>query len=191
MGQARKRGNREQRIAQAKERESFSLSKMGKWVNEPVDEDLFLFCSNLYTAAAKMTMPVENPAAAQFAIEGMGTYSFTDTSFNRGLGAVAQELSEQGVDEATHFSVTYRLMMLGAVLRETELFSKWIRPGGESGQIEVAEALLRACARAKLNTDDESGMFDLADVARHATEIAARLEDRSGAKNIEGSATAA
>lgn len=71
MGEAKRRGNREQRLAQAKAGGEFSLSKMEEWVNLPVDEDLFLFCSNLYTAGAQMSMTMDKSGANLAALQAI------------------------------------------------------------------------------------------------------------------------
>ncbi|WP_233874603.1 TraB/GumN family protein [Paraburkholderia adhaesiva] len=182
MGEANRRGSREQRVVEAKERTMGSLSQMAEWVNLPVDENLYLFCSNLYSAAAHMSMPVENPESKELRIDGFGTVAFSDIPVNRGMLAVTNELNEQGVDQKTRFSTCWRIMHFGDVLGETERFAKWLRPGEEPGAIDVAEALIRACAIARIDMSNDKGSFDMDDVARHAAEIAVRLdaEDRVG-----------
>lgn len=158
---------------------------MQEWVNTPVDEDLFLFCTNLYTAAARMTMPVENPEARSITLEGFGTFSFKDMPVNRGMTALMDELVQQGVNEPTRASMCWRVMNFGYILNESERFAHWFRPGDKEGAVAVAEALIRAGAVAKINFIKESATFDMDDVARHAVAIEARL----GSRAIDGDAS--
>lgn len=182
MGEAKRRGSRVQRVSEARGRKIDALSHMEEWVNLPVDEDLYLFCSNLYSAAAHMSMPVENPASKQLGIEGLATFAFSDIPVNRGMLAVTKELRDQGIAEPTRFSMCWRVMHFGDVLAERERFAKWIRPGEEPGAVAVAEALIRACAVARIDLSDDKGSFDMDDLARHAAEIEARLGDDDGAE---------
>ncbi|WP_334037765.1 hypothetical protein [Burkholderia gladioli] len=176
MGEAKRRGRSEKRATKTKGPASASLSRMAEWANLSVDEDLYLYCSNLYVAAAHLSMPVENPGAKKLRIEGVGTLAFADLPINRGMLAVTKELSEQGVDQPLRFSMCWRIMHFGDVIAETERFANWIRPGTEQGEIEVAEALIRACATARIDMSNDKGSFDMDDVARLAAEIDARLE---------------
>ncbi|MBC8641565.1 hypothetical protein IAG25_32600 [Caballeronia sp. EK] len=159
---------------------------MQEWANRPVDEDLFLFCTNLYTAAARMTMPVENPEARPITIEGMGTFAFKDIPMNRGMMAVTKELIDQGVDEPTRTSMCWRVMNFGDVLNEGERFARWFRAGDRPGAVSVAEALIRAGAVAKIDFSKESATFDMDDVARHAAQIEARLESEANDGDASG-----
>lgn len=76
MGEAKRRGRSEKRAMKTKGPASASLSRMAEWANLSVDEDLHLYCSNLYVAAAHLSMPVENPEAKKLRIEGVGTLAF-------------------------------------------------------------------------------------------------------------------
>lgn len=184
MGEAKKRGTKEQRAKLRFDQELPSLDKMREYTNSPVDEDLFLFCSNLYSAAAQMTMPVENPAARPIIKSGGKTYSFSDIPMNRGMLAVMSELNEQNTTQVIKMSMSWRIMHFGDVLSETDRFSKWIRDTNEEGAMEVAESLIRACARANMVMTNEVASFDLDDVERLAVEITARLEaEEAGADN--------
>ncbi|MBN3815589.1 hypothetical protein G3N57_02770 [Paraburkholderia sp. Se-20369] len=186
MGEAKRRGSRDKRATEAKERAGGSLSRMAEWANLPVDEELYLYCSNVYSAAAHMSMPVENPESKRFQIDGFGTFAFSDIPVNRGMLAVTKELNERGVDHPMRFSMCWRIMHFGDVLAETERFANWMRPGEEPGAVEVAEALIRACAVARIDMSNDKGSFDMVDVARHATEIEARLDadDSTAASNL-------
>lgn len=182
MGEAKRRGSKEDRIKEAHERDQLDLGKMAETLARPVDEELFLFCMQVYMAAAKMTMPVENPENRKVDIEGFGEIAFTDNSTNRGMMAVSNELADQGVDEATRIAVTFRVTQLGDLFRAKDRLSKWIRPADASGEVEISDALLRACASAKINFTPDRAGFDLEDLDRIATEIDARLEAEEAAK---------
>ncbi|MDN4572010.1 hypothetical protein DBB29_00745 [Pandoraea cepalis] len=184
MGEAKRRGSREQRASEAKDRSSASLAKIAEWVNARVDEDLYLYCHNLYAVAADMRMPVENPESRKVTVGEFGTIAFSDIPLNRGMLAVTKELEEQGMDHQTRFAMCWRIMHFGDLLAETDRLSKWIRPGEEPGALNVSEALIRACAHARIDIDEQNGSFDLDDLARRAMEIEARLdaEDSSSSR---------
>jgi hypothetical protein len=180
MGEAKRRGSLQQRVEQAQDRDAALPSVMLERVNVPVDEELFIFCTNVYMAAASLTMPVENPETKKVHIEDVGTVAFSDIPMNRGMLAVTNELNEQGVDEVTRFSLCWRIMHFGDVLKETGRFARWIRPLDGVDSTDVADALIRACAHAKMRVDG-SGSFDMDDVSRYAEEIEARMDFGDGA----------
>jgi hypothetical protein len=182
MGEAKRRGSADLRTEEAKRKKIASMSKMAERINVQVDEDLYLYCSNIYSAAAQMTMPVENPENKKIHIKGTGTFSFTDNPTNRGMLAVTQELREQGIDEEIRMSMGIRIMQFGDVLTAKDRFTKWIRPSGDGDSLDVAEALIRACAKAKIVLADDDMYFDLDDVERHATVIEDRIETEENSK---------
>jgi len=191
MGEAKKRGSAEERKALAKAEEHSKLEKMAEKVNLPVDEDLFLYCSNLYSTAASFAMPVENPEEKKIHIKDIGTFGFKDMPMNRGMLAITKELREQGIAENIRFSIGIRVMHFGQVLEARDRFSQWIRPKDEDDSVDVAEALIRACALAKFKLTDDDLVFDLDDVELHASAIAKRLDaEDSASTTSETSATA-
>jgi hypothetical protein len=176
MGEAKRRRTKEQQTTGQSKQKLSNWDKMSEYIDTPVDEDLFLFCSNLYSAAAQMRMPVENPTAKPIFESDGNVYAFSDMPINRGMLAVMDELNEQNVPQEIKMSMTWRIMQFGEVLSETEKFSKWMRFTNEEGTMEVAESLIRACAKAKMVMTKENASFDLDDVERLAIEITARLE---------------
>ena len=176
MGEAKRRGNTAQRTEEAKQRKNQSLQRMEERINVQIDEELFLFCWNLYAAAAQMTMPVENPATKKIHIEGAGTISFTDNPTNRGMLAVTKELREQDASEAVRFATGIRLMQFGDILDAQERFSRWIHQGYEEGTLSIDDTLIRACGKAKITVSDDEMRFDLDDVERYAQEIERSLD---------------
>ena len=142
----------------------------------PVDPDLFLWCSNVYSAAAHLTMPVENPASRPaFAIEGK-VYSFSDLPVNRGMLAVMKELKDRSVPEEDRMAFATRLMHFGEVLKSKNL-QKFMKQGNEPGALMVSEALIRACATARMKVTRKRIGYDVSDVAR----IAQQLTDEDAA----------
>lgn len=186
MGEAKKRGSAEERKVLAKAQERSGLEKMAEKVNLPVDEDLFLYCSNLYSAAASFAMPVENPEEKKIYIIDLGTFGFKDIPINRGMLAITKELREQGVAENIRFSMGIRVMHFGQVLEARERFEQWIRPRSEDDSVDVAEALIRACALAKFKLTDDDLVFDLDDVKLHASAIEKRLDAEDVASTTSG-----
>lgn len=179
MGEAKRRGNKEQRIAEAREIQDFNLLQHP----ETVDEELFLYCSNIYSAAAQMTMPVENPASKPLFRDKKGTYSFSDIPLNRGCLAVTKELIDMGQPINVRHAMITRLMQFGDVLKPNPLLSKWIKPGEAEDELNVAESLIRACAVAKIIITENSISFDMEDVARLSAEIEEKLEAEEKSKN--------
>lgn len=136
----------------------------------PVDPDLFLWCSNVYSAAAHMTMPVENPATRPaFELDG-SVYSFSDLPINRGMLAVMRELKDRAVSEEDRMAFATRLMHFGAVLQSKKL-QKFMKQGEEPGALMVSEALIRACATAKMKVTRSRIGYVVADVARIAQQL--------------------
>lgn len=57
-----------------------------------VDAQLFVFCAELYRAAASLAMPVENPENRPLVADGDKVYALSDRPMNRGMLAVMKEL---------------------------------------------------------------------------------------------------
>lgn len=179
MGEANRRGNKAERVAKALEgAEDFDI--FGNI--DAVDEDLYLYCSNIYSAAAQMTMPVENPESKKILISDDKAISFRDIPINRGCLAVNKELIEMGVEAKVRRSMLARIMQFGDVLKPNPLIDTWLKPGDTQDELNVAESLIRACARANIVVVDNSLRFDLADVARLSAEIEVRLDAEDNLK---------
>jgi hypothetical protein len=175
MGEAKRRGGSLERVQEARRRKEENRLVMERKVNVQVDEELFLFCSNLYSAAAQMTMPVENPENKRLMIDEYGEIAFRDTPMNRGMLAATKECREHGLSEDERFAMGMRVMHFGNVLEARERFAHWIKAGETSDSLNVGENLIRACAKARfVFTNTEMG-FDLDDIERHAGEIEKRL----------------
>jgi hypothetical protein len=146
-----------------------------------------------------MSMPVENPGARSLTpliphIEGFATaagrssesileelrkagllqrdgadFSFADTPENRGLGAVLKELRPHRLSDDQRQAMIARLLHFGEVFRSDAL-KPWIKPGTEPGVVDVSEALIKACATARFVIAGGKPQFDVADIARIATQ---------------------
>jgi hypothetical protein len=136
---------------------------------KPVDADLFLWCTGIYSAAASMQMPTDNPETKKIAIDD-NVYAFTDRPFNRGMLAVMEQLKDRVPEQELRMAMGFRLMHFSQVL-DAPRFERFKRTCEEPGAIEIAEALLRACATAKMQQTGNDMGFDLDDVERIATEL--------------------
>lgn len=145
---------------------------------DPVDPELFLWCSNVYSAAAHLTMPVENPENRPVVEFEGNAYSFSDLPINRGMLAVMKELRDRGISEKERMCFGARIMHFGEVLRAKKL-QKFMKQGDNAEALLVSEALIRACASAKISVSRNRIRFDIADVAR----IAQRLTDEDEKQN--------
>lgn len=138
-----------------------------------VDPELFLWCSGVYSAAAHLAMPVPNPSSGpKYEFEGK-VYAFADMPVNRGMLAVSKELHERGLGQRESMAVMMRLMHFGEVLTSPEL-AEFRRPAEKDGSVDVSEALIKACATAKIIvTRKGDSHFDVKDLARIARELTA------------------
>lgn len=136
----------------------------------PVDPELFLWCQGIYYAAATMAMPVRNPEYVRIPLNEKGGFVLKDMPINRGMLAVAKELRERKVSEETTMAMMTRLMHLGDILREAAL-APFIKRTGNSDEHSVSEAVIKACATAKLITINDRIRFDIDDLARIAQQL--------------------
>ena len=136
----------------------------------PVDPELFLWCQGVYYAAATMAMPVQNPEYTRIPLNEKGGFVLKDMPINRGMLAVAKELRERKASEETKMAMMTRLMHFGDILREPAL-APFIKRTGDSDALSVSEALIKACATAKLVTINERIRFDIDDLARIAQQL--------------------
>ena len=147
-----------------------SLTGLAKSSTDPVDPELYLWCHGVYHAAAELSMPVENPEARALIQHDGKTFALSDIPINRGMLAVMKELRERGLTEEQKMAVTCRLMHFGEVLKKKRL-QPFIKKGEQPGDLLVSEALIKACATAKVVATKKSFRFDEADVAKIAQEI--------------------
>nr|WP_145545153.1 hypothetical protein [Variovorax boronicumulans] len=138
-----------------------------------VDPDIFLWCHNIFHAAASLAMPVESPAARPLFKDGDKTFAFSDNPMNRGMLAVMKEARERGLDESQRMAVSWRIMHFGDLIKHQGRLAAFIRPGDSPGELEISEALIRACATAKVIVTKKDAQFDVADVIRIASALTA------------------
>lgn len=149
-----------------------AASKIAEMAARPLDPDLFLWCANIYQAAARMTMPVENPAAKKIQI-GEKTMSFTDIPINRGMMAVMKELGERNAPQDDRMAMAWRLMHFGEIFEHADgELAEFFRPAEDDPEAkEISTAVIKACATARMIIDGESVEWDIPDVIRIAREI--------------------
>lgn len=148
-----------------------SLSDLAKSCAEPVDPDLFLWCQGIYHAAASLSMPVENPAAKPLFSDGDKTYAFSDIPINRGMLAVMKELRERGLSEEQKMALSWRIMHFGDIFKHQNKLQAFIKNGDSPEELQVSEALINACATARIITTKKNARYDINDVARIAQEL--------------------
>ena len=135
-----------------------------------VDPEVYLYCHRLYSAATGLKMPMDSPSNKPVLRDGNSVYSLSNTPLNRGMLAITKELKQIGLPESQRMSMVNRVMEFGGLLDKAEL-SEFIKSGPTSDQIMVSEALIRACATARIIVDGDHMGFDVADVAQIAKEI--------------------
>jgi len=148
-----------------------SLSELAKSCVEPVDPELFLWCQGIYHAAASLSMSVENPAAKPLFSDGDKTYAFSDIPINRGMLAVMKELRELGLSEEQKMAISWRIMHFGDIFKHQHKLQAFIKNADSLEEIQVSEALIKACATARIVTTKKNVYFDINDVARIAQEL--------------------
>ena len=152
--------------------------KMQKMLAEmcgPVDAKLFMYCSEIYGAAAHMSMPVENPSFKKFKV-GESFIALTDIPVNRGMLAVTKELRELKVSDQVKAAMVSRLLHFGEIFEHAEC-KPWIKESSEQGSVMVSECLMRACAEAKINVTNDRLRLDIPDLVRLAEQYEAE-EDK-------------
>ncbi len=141
-----------------------------------VDPDLFVWCSNVYQAAANLSMPVENPASIAKFRDGESGYVPSDIPVNRGMLAVMKELSDRDVGDDERMALSWRIMHFGQVFDHMDRLTEFVKEGDSPSSVMVSEALMKACASARFVEIDGDLRFDIEDVIRIAREITAREE---------------
>lgn len=158
-----------------------SLTDLAKSSTEPVDPELFLWCEGIYHAAASLAMPVENPAAKPLIADGDKTYAFADIPMNRGMLAVMKELRERGLTDEQKMAMSWRLMHFGDIFKHQNKLQAFIKKGENAGELQVSEALIKACATARVLTSKKKVRYDINDVARIAQELTVAEEQGKSA----------
>jgi aspartate/glutamate racemase len=70
-----------------------------------------------------------------------------------------------------------RLLHFGEIIEAKDALTEWIKPGNEEGALSVSEAVILACASARLIVENDHIRYDIGDVAR----IAKRYDDEEAA----------
>lgn len=116
-------------------------------------------------------MPGENPAAKPLIADGDKTYAFSDIPINRGMLVVMKELRERGLTEEQRMAFSWRIMHFGSIFKHQKKLGAFIKHGDSYGEVMVSEALIKACATARIITTKKDAHFDIDDVARIAQEL--------------------
>lgn len=139
-------------------------------VLKPVDPEIFIFVSLTYSAAAQLTMPVENPGARSVLQHQGKAYSFADIPLNRGMLAAKKQLAD--IKASNHEAYLCRLMHFGELLEAREKFGDLIRDDRGDGSLMVSEAVMFAAATATLKIDGDHIGFDIEDAVKVAQSFA-------------------
>lgn len=148
-----------------------SLAELANYADDPVDPEIFLWCHGIYHAAASLSMPMENPAAKPIFADGDNTYAFADIPINRGMLAVMKELRERGLNEEQKMAVSWRIMHFGDIFRQRKKLQAFIKDGDSPGELQVSEALIKACATARIIRTKNDAHYDINDVVRIAQKL--------------------
>lgn len=133
--------------------------------------DRFLALTLIYQCAS--SVPLRKPA-------GPGYY-LSDIPINRGMLAVVSAMRNHGDSVQSQLSTTMRMMHMNEIFEASEYFGNYIRPGTDGDHsIEVADALLKAVAVARLQRSKGGFRFDLADVLAHAQRFEIAEDSRDG-----------
>lgn len=125
----------------------------------PADPDRFLAMTQVYQRAARVPLPKPS---------GPGYY-LRDMPMNRGMLAVVGAMRKHGDSEQALRATTMRMMHMDEIFEAREFFGHFIRPGTDGeDSVEVADALMRAVAVARIRPTGKESCFDLADVLAHA-----------------------
>jgi hypothetical protein len=113
---------------------------------------------------------VQNPEYTRIPLNEKGGFVLKDMPINRGMLAVAKELRERKASEETKMAMMTRLVHFGDILREAAL-APFIKRTGDSYELSVSEAVIKACATAKPVSINDRIRFDIDDVARIAQQL--------------------
>ncbi|MPZ46462.1 MAG: hypothetical protein GEV05_24370 [Betaproteobacteria bacterium] len=128
-------------------------------------------------------MPVQNPEYRRVPLDEKGGFVLKDIPMNRGMLAVAKELRERDAPENVRMAMMTRLMHFGQIMREPAL-AAFIKRTGDSDELSVSEAVIKACGAAKMVVVDDRIRFDIDDVARIARQFTD--EEEAAERKIDG-----
>jgi hypothetical protein len=131
------------------------------------DPEVYLYLTNVYSAAASRKMP--SKAGAFRPPDEPGRWLvLSDIPINRGMLAVVGELRSMNIKDELMHAYMMRVMDFSQVFEHREKFAEFIRDSDEPGAVSVSEALIKACAAANYLIAGEHMQFDLDDVLRRA-----------------------
>jgi hypothetical protein len=137
----------------------------------PVDPDLFVWCCNVYQAAANLSMPVDNPESLAKFSAGERGYVLSDIPLNRGMLAVMKELDDRAIGDDERMAMSWRIMHYGQIFDHIDKLGEFIKEGDTPDSVMVSEALIKACASARFIESEDNLHLDVDDIIRIAREI--------------------
>jgi hypothetical protein len=132
-----------------------------------VPVDLWLACLDVYSAAASLRMPVQNPETRFVIQAGEAGYVPKDSKLNRGVMAVRDFVNDPQLNPA----MLTRIMAFGRGIesaRNDPQFAKFFEADSPDGGWMIGGPLLAAFALA--NMDSETLQFDMSSVLKIANE---------------------
>lgn len=133
----------------------------------PVDPENFLYLSQIYSLAAHGDIPSKLADDLPAHLDGEPVLRFTNIPENRGALAVRDEARDLGLSDDDLMPMLHRIMLhIDAVKRMDK--SQWIKPSDDGG-VMVAESFLKACAVCKFKKSGNTYLFDIEDLASHAS----------------------
>lgn len=143
----------------------------------PVDWELFRHAFGVFSAAADMTVDVQDPGTHRLSITDHNTGKIAETihlknrSETRGLIALVERLKD--LDEKERTNICFRLLALPEVIRDPALLTMGaVTPGLQQASID--EAVLYALARCPFNKDNRLRMGKLRSIVKK------RMESNAG-----------
>ena len=129
----------------------------------PVEEDLFLFYSQIAISAAQLEMSVPNPEMYGVTVfdDESGTaarYNFTDNAMNRMMVGLKENMSEEQQDTIMPPIMT-RMLAVMPLLKDKRL-AQWVVRDVEKGYTRISDAVFKAAAAATVNNDLQFDMDD-------------------------------
>jgi hypothetical protein len=150
-----------------------------------VDPERFRFALGVYAAAAAMKGPYPNPEEFSLnLVDDDGSVSeirFTDRPENRGMIALKGEFPDLEELEC----IGFRIMTMPKVIKNRQLIKMGLIRNGESGNIEIHDAVVNALAKVpfrKSGALDKSVFLALVRSERQRLEAIEASEDRATTK---------
>ncbi len=130
------------------------MNSIGHQFAKPVDPELFFWCYGIYNSSPKLNMTTNTSANNPIFQVGDEMYDFADSGVNIAMRAVINELGNLNTSKEDRESTLFRVMSLGMAAQEKPS-SQIFEADGKPKTIVVSEALIKACATAKLLVEED------------------------------------